>query len=152
MSIFRNKTANAFATASSAKEAWPANVDVVVVGFGCAGACAALEAADTGANVVILERFQVGACSTARSGGVLYFGGGTPIQEEAHQHDTEQNMFAYLKEQCCSSGDVSEETVRAFVEGSRSNLVSREESGARRGARRAGVVPRVGVCDRRKQD
>ena len=31
--------------------------DVVIVGFGAAGACAAIEAADAGADVLILDRF-----------------------------------------------------------------------------------------------
>ena len=69
--MIRNNTANAFSTATSANESWPDDVDIVVVGFGCAGACAALEAADAGAHVLVLERFQCGGCSTARSGGVL---------------------------------------------------------------------------------
>ncbi|MER6800537.1 FAD-binding protein, partial [Amycolatopsis mediterranei] len=30
--------------------------DVVIVGFGAAGACAALEAADAGADVIVVER------------------------------------------------------------------------------------------------
>ena len=37
-------------------ETWSDEVDVVVVGFGIAGACAALEAARAGASVVLLER------------------------------------------------------------------------------------------------
>ena len=120
--IRRQHTANAFSTASSAKEEWPAKADVIVVGFGCAGACAALEAARGGANVVILERFAAGGCSTARSGGVLYFGGGTEIQSAAGVEDSEENMMAYLKAQCCGSGAVSLETVRDFCTRSKENL------------------------------
>ena len=37
-------------------ESWSDEVDVVVVGFGIAGGCAALEAARAGARVVLLER------------------------------------------------------------------------------------------------
>ena len=36
---------------------WDAEVDVIVVGFGGAGACAALEAAQQGASVLVLDRF-----------------------------------------------------------------------------------------------
>ncbi|MDP5063042.1 MAG: FAD-binding protein, partial [Haliea sp.] len=35
--------------------AWDIETDVVVVGFGIAGACAAIEAASTGASVTVLE-------------------------------------------------------------------------------------------------
>jgi glycine/D-amino acid oxidase-like deaminating enzyme len=38
-------------------ESWDVETDVVVVGFGAAGACAALEAAEAGADVVVLDRF-----------------------------------------------------------------------------------------------
>ena len=37
-------------------DAWSDDVDVVVVGYGIAGACAALEAARAGASVILLER------------------------------------------------------------------------------------------------
>jgi 3-oxo-5alpha-steroid 4-dehydrogenase len=55
---------------------WDVEADVVVVGFGAAGACAALEAAAAGRSVLILERFG-GAGATALSGGLVYAGGGT---------------------------------------------------------------------------
>jgi 3-oxo-5alpha-steroid 4-dehydrogenase len=53
---------------------WDVEADVVVVGFGAAGACAALEAAAAGCSVVILDRFGGGG-ATALSGGVVYAGG-----------------------------------------------------------------------------
>jgi len=72
---------------------WDAEVDVVVVGFGGAGACAALEAAQRGASVLVLDRFHriadgssienlyaagrnaVGLCSN------VYFASGTSIAD-----------------------------------------------------------------------
>ena len=48
--------------------AWDSEVDVVVVGFGGAGACAALEAARAGASVLAMDRFAGGG-ATAVSGG-----------------------------------------------------------------------------------
>jgi succinate dehydrogenase/fumarate reductase flavoprotein subunit len=50
---------------------WDIQADVVVVGFGAAGACAALEAAAAGCDVVVLDRFAGGG-ATALSGGVIY--------------------------------------------------------------------------------
>lgn len=89
--------------------------DVVVVGFGAAGACAALEAAETGSEVVILDRFGGGG-ATALSGGVVYAGGGTRQQEEAGVADSADAMFDYLSTEV---GDaVSPKTLRDFCDGS----------------------------------
>jgi 3-oxo-5alpha-steroid 4-dehydrogenase len=52
---------------------WDLGADVVVVGFGAAGACAALEAAAAGASVLVLDRFGGGG-ATALSGGVPHEG------------------------------------------------------------------------------
>jgi succinate dehydrogenase/fumarate reductase flavoprotein subunit len=51
--------------------------DVLVVGFGCAGASAAYEAAVAGADVLVLERASGHGGSSALSGGEVYLGGGT---------------------------------------------------------------------------
>ena len=78
------------------------HADVVVVGFGVAGACAAIEAARTGARVVIVERFGGGGASEL-SGGVVYAGGGTAVQRQAGVADSPADMYAYLREEV---GDV----------------------------------------------
>jgi 3-oxo-5alpha-steroid 4-dehydrogenase len=69
--------------------------DVVIVGFGGAGACAALEAVAAGASVIVIERFTGGG-ATVLSGGVVYAGGGTLQQMEAGVTDTPEAMFDYL--------------------------------------------------------
>lgn len=43
--------------------------DVLVIGYGGAGACAAIEAHDNGANVLIIEKLSVGGGNTAVSAG-----------------------------------------------------------------------------------
>ncbi|WP_330255036.1 FAD-binding protein [Nocardia sp. NBC_00565] len=89
--------------------------DVVVVGFGGAGACAAIAAADAGASVLVLDRFYGGG-STVHSGGVVYAGGATTVQREAGVTDSAEAMFAYLSHEV---GDaVAESTLRRFVDGS----------------------------------
>jgi 3-oxo-5alpha-steroid 4-dehydrogenase len=70
-------------------------VDVVVVGFGVAGSVAAVEAAERGASVVALDRWGRGGAS-ARSGGVIYAGGGTEQQRAAGFDDDAGQMLEYL--------------------------------------------------------
>ncbi|MYQ30634.1 FAD-binding protein [Streptomyces sp. SID4956] len=89
--------------------------DVIVVGFGGAGAAAAIAAADEGASVLVLER-HYGGGSTAHSGGVVYAGGGTDVQKAAGVEDTPEAMFEYLRQE--TQGVVSDDTLRAFVNGS----------------------------------
>jgi 3-oxo-5alpha-steroid 4-dehydrogenase len=89
--------------------------DVVVVGFGAAGACAAIEAARAGADVVLVDRFGGGG-ATALSGGVVYAGGGTSIQRAAGVEDSVEGMYAYLSQEV--DGAVSPSTLRRFCEGS----------------------------------
>ena len=72
-------------------------VDLIVVGFGGAGASAAIVAAEGGAEVVIIERTSGGGGSTAMSGGFMYFGGGTPPQLANGFHDTPENMARFIK-------------------------------------------------------
>lgn len=87
--------------------------DVVVVGFGAAGACAAIEAARAGASVLVCDRFAGGGAS-ALSGGVVYAGGGTEQQRAAGVTDTPEAMFAYLRREV---GDaVGEHTLRRFCD------------------------------------
>ena len=94
---------------------WDVEADVVVVGFGAAGACAALEAAAAGCSVLILDRFGGGG-ATALSGGVVYAGGGTAQQRAAGVTDTPEAMLGYLRTEV---GDaVPETTLREFCDGS----------------------------------
>ncbi|MEV4316561.1 FAD-binding protein [Actinocrispum sp. NPDC049592] len=87
----------------------------MVVGFGAAGACAAIEAAAAGAEVLVLDRFAGGG-ATAMSGGVVYAGGGTPQQQAAGVTDSADAMRRYLE---LEVGDaVSADTLRKFCDSS----------------------------------
>jgi 3-oxo-5alpha-steroid 4-dehydrogenase len=92
--------------------------DVVVVGFGAAGACAAIEAADAGARVLVLDRFDGGGASE-RSGGSVYVGGGTDTQAAAGFADDPDRMFRYLQAE--TGGAVEEAVLRAFCDESPAN-------------------------------
>src|SRR5262245_24701075 len=78
--------------------AWDESCDLLVVGFGGSGVCAALEAVGRGLSVLALDRFAGGG-ATARSGGVVYAGGGTPYQKRAGYNDSPEAMFTYLREE-----------------------------------------------------
>ncbi|KAK3370455.1 hypothetical protein B0H63DRAFT_564613 [Podospora didyma] len=73
--------------------------DVVIVGGGLAGVCAAISAAEKGASVLVLGRGYSGGTS-ALSGGIVYAGGGTRQQIEAgYGHDTPDNLYWYMRQE-----------------------------------------------------
>ena len=91
------------------------SADVVVVGFGAAGVCAAIAAREQGAEVVAIDRANGGGATTV-SGGIIYAGGGTTVQKQAGVNDSFEQMLAYLR---LEVGDVvSQETLESFVHGS----------------------------------
>jgi succinate dehydrogenase/fumarate reductase flavoprotein subunit len=81
---------------ASSVSKWDAEVDVVVAGFGCAGACAAIEARLAGAEVLVLERASGGGGVTAMAAGHVYAGGGTRVQKAVGVVDTAEDMEKYL--------------------------------------------------------
>ncbi len=87
---------------------------MVIAGLGCAGACAALEARAAGADVLVLERAALGGGTSALSGGLIYLGGGTPVQKQTGFEDSPEQMFAYLMAACGPGAD--EAKVRLFCE------------------------------------
>jgi 3-oxo-5alpha-steroid 4-dehydrogenase len=106
-------------SAEVAAQRWDYEVDVVVVGFGGAGAAAAIEARDRGADVLVVDRF-CGGGSTKISGGIYYAGGGTDIQKRAGVEDTPDNLYNYLRQEVRDA--VSEQTLREFCEHSTENF------------------------------
>ena len=95
-----------------------AYADVVVVGFGIAGGCAAVEAAAAGASVLVLERAAVAGGTTALAGGHFYLGGGTVVQQATGHHDTPDEMYAYLM---AVTPDPEPDKIRAYADGSASH-------------------------------
>jgi succinate dehydrogenase/fumarate reductase flavoprotein subunit len=93
--------------------------DVVVVGFGIAGGCAALEAARAGAHVLLLERAAVHGGTSSMSGGHFYLGGGTAVQRATGQADSAEEMEKYL---LATALDPEPEKIRAYCQGSAAHL------------------------------
>ncbi|MGU7784603.1 FAD-dependent oxidoreductase [Burkholderia sp. PU8-34] len=94
---------------------WDADHDVVIVGFGAAGACAAIEAASAGADTLIVERASSYGGTSALSGGEIYLGGsgGTPAQRQAGFRDDTEDLFRYLM--LAGGRDADEAKVRAYA-------------------------------------
>lgn len=93
---------------------WHEDAEVVVVGLGAAGACAAIEAAAADTDVLVLECASGGGGTSATSHGQLYLGGGTPIQKACGFEDSPEEMFKYLMASCGPGPD--EEKIRLFCE------------------------------------
>lgn len=94
---------------------WSDEVDVVVVGFGISGGCAALEAARAGARVILLERAAEYGGTSSMAGGHFYLGGGTAVQKAVGVEDSAEEMFKYLM---AVTRDPDEAKIRAFCEDS----------------------------------
>jgi 3-oxo-5alpha-steroid 4-dehydrogenase len=103
---------------------WDSVADIVVVGFGGAGAAAAIEALDRKASVIAVDRFGGGG-ATAYSGGVTY-AGGTRHQRNAGIEDDADNMLTYLSQEDCA---VLPETLERFCKGSNADLEWLEANG-----------------------
>ena len=102
----RNPAADSIRSASEIAH-WDDAADVVIAGLGCAGACAALEARAAGADVLALERETLGGGTSALSGGLIYLGGGTPVQEQCGFEDSPEAMFRYLMAACGPGADAA---------------------------------------------
>lgn len=95
---------------------WAYEADVVVAGFGVAGAAAAVGAAEAGAEVLVLERTGGWGGAAAMAGGFIYMGGGTPLQKACGFDDTVDNMKAFMK--AALGPGVDEAKIDAYCEGS----------------------------------
>jgi fumarate reductase flavoprotein subunit len=96
--------------------ALPGEVDLLVVGGGLAGYCAALEAAEAGADVLLVEKEAKIGGATILSGGSFAFAG-TPLQRRHGVEDSEDRLFADLRRVGGYAND--ERLVRVYVDGQR---------------------------------
>jgi 3-oxo-5alpha-steroid 4-dehydrogenase len=98
---------------------WHEEADLIVIGFGGAGAAAAIQARDNGASVIAVDRFAGGG-ATAFSGGVFY-AGGTRFQRDAGHEDNAEEMYKYLAQEGVIDA-VGPRTLRRFCEGSNDDI------------------------------
>lgn len=83
---------------------WDVTTDVAVLGYGGAGACAAIAAHDAGAKVMIFEKWAQGGGNTAVSSGGMMI------------PNNEERAYAYLaKTYTFANSEIDETQLRAFV-------------------------------------
>lgn len=107
-------------------EAQEIDTEIVVIGSGAAGITAAIEAAENGADVVILEKLSVTGGSTRLSSGMVVVGG-SELQAEAGIEDSIDNLKEYWLER--GEGNVDEEMVTYVADNANDALDFLMESG-----------------------
>ncbi len=118
MSTDQKKTSAIKPRNASDIASWDLEYDVVVVGFGGAGSCAALEAHDAGAKTAILEVASASGGSTALSSAEVYMGGngGTRVQKACGYDDSTEDMFNFMM---AAMGDLADEAkIRMYCDNS----------------------------------
>ncbi len=89
-------TAGAAQSGSSVPKHWDHEADVVIIGAGATGLCAAIEAIENGASVIAVDaNTDVGGHAIV-SGGNIALGGGTTRQEKYGVKDSPDLLFADL--------------------------------------------------------
>lgn len=97
---------------------WHRETDIAIVGFGGAGGCAAIEAADAGSSVSIFELASASGGSTAMSSAEIYMGGsgGTRVQQACGFEDSTEAMVTYMM--MAAGPQADEEKIRSYCENS----------------------------------
>jgi succinate dehydrogenase/fumarate reductase flavoprotein subunit len=102
-------------TVNAGEATWSEDTDVLVIGFGIAGGCAAVSAAAAGARVLVLEKAAAAGGTTSMAGGHFYLGGGTAVQQATGHDDSADEMYKYLVTQ---SREPEHDKIRAYCDGS----------------------------------
>jgi fumarate reductase flavoprotein subunit len=97
---------------TTATDAVPAEVDLLVVGGGLAGYCAAHEAASRGLRTLVIEKESRIGGATVLSGGSFAFAG-TPLQQRLGIEDSNERLYVDLRRVGGYEND--DALVRAYV-------------------------------------
>ena len=96
---------------------WDKSVDVLVMGSGGAGLCAAIRGHDLGLDVLVTEKGSTWGGSTAMSGGAVWIPANRSMREKSIE-DSEADGVKYIKH--LTGGSVSDDFIETFVrEGNR---------------------------------
>src|SRR5258705_2656101 len=110
---------------------WDFEADVLVVGFGAAGASAAIEASVAGARVTLFEVASGSGGTSSMAGGDIYLGGngGTPVQRANGFEDATEDLFRYMM--LAGGPDADEARVRLYAEHALAHYHWLEQQGVR---------------------
>jgi succinate dehydrogenase/fumarate reductase flavoprotein subunit len=107
---------------------WDSEADVIVVGSGIAGMCAAIEAAAAGAKVIVLEKdAQPGGCAKFSGGHMTV--AGTHVQARANVKDKPEWLYEDMMED--SEMTAVPELIRTYVSGGPEHILWLENLGVR---------------------
>jgi phytoene dehydrogenase-like protein len=98
-----------------------------------------VEAAASGARVLVLERAAVPGGTRSLAGGHLYFGGGTAVQTATGHEDSPEEMARYLMAACA---DPKPDKIRAYCDDTVWLPVRQAEGAPRHAHGRVSDVPR----------
>jgi 3-oxo-5alpha-steroid 4-dehydrogenase len=94
-------------------ERWSEAADLVIMGYGIAGVCAAIAAREAGASVLVIERTSGIANATAVASGHFYLGGGTAVQTACGFEDSADAVADYLT---AVTANPEPDKIRAFAD------------------------------------
>lgn len=106
----------ALADEAAPQIAWDQECEVLVCGYGASGAACAIEAADNGAQVLIIEKAALPGGSMARCGGAI-MGAGTRVQQALGVEDSADALFNWVN--TCVNQNYNlcpEDVIRAYAE------------------------------------
>ena len=93
---------------------WSDAADILVVGYGIAGACGAIEACEAGTSALVLERSSGCTGSSSLASGHFYLGGGTAVQKACGFEDSAAALGDYL---IATTESPEFDKIEAFSEG-----------------------------------
>ena len=101
-------------------EKWDEEADVVVAGFGAAGSAAAIDAHDSGAEVIILEKMPFEGGSIRRCGGAI-LGAGTVVQAALGVEDSPDKLYEWLM-LCWANSNIDPARIRIIADNAGKNV------------------------------
>lgn len=110
------------AGSSEDSTSWDKECEVLVCGYGAGGASCAIEAADNGAQVLIIEKGSLPGGSMARCLGVIV-GAGSQVQEELGIEDSADGLYNYIQAVVNKSMNICpDEIIRTYADESGANI------------------------------